>query len=212
MHETQQVAESVQVANLPGAAAGTVADTPGLSCPWCAGHQSEPVWPKRETGEFRLERCSSCRLVSTVPQFAAAKIAGYYPPSYYGVQNARFYALMELLVGWFRRRRAARLRALHQKPGAVLDIGCGRGHFLGWLRTWCWSCTGTELSDAAAHHARQVLGLDVRVGAYQPGVFPDAAFDAVYLWHVLEHLPATRNALSDMRRILRPDGMLVIAV
>ena len=211
MHELQQAAGQVGSDGLPVAAA-IAADATVPACPWCAERRAERLWRKPESADFWLERCSACGLVYTVPQLTAAQIGRYYPPSYYGARNARFHAVMEWLVGWFRRRRAVHLRRLRKSTGAVLDIGCGRGHFLGWLRAWGWTCTGTELSDAAAQHARDVLQLDVRTGAYLPGTFPEAAFDAVYLWHVLEHLPETRTALSDVRRILRPEGMLVIAV
>jgi len=188
------------------------ADPESASCPWCGEGRADPEWPNRGSAEFWLEHCAVCGLVYTVPQLSAGQIAGYYSQSYYGDCNVRFHALLESLVGRLRRRRAERLRRMRKEPGAVLDIGCGRGHFLDWLRAWGWTCTGTELSDAAARHAREMLKLDVRVGPYQPGAFPDSTFDAVYLWHVLEHLPVTRTALSDMRRVLRPGGMLVIAV
>jgi SAM-dependent methyltransferase len=212
MHESQQVAGPVRTRVSPDAAAAVALDPAAAVCPWCPERRADRVWRKPAAANFWLQRCPACGLVYTVPQLGPEQIAGYYPQSYYGDQNVRFHAVLEGLVGWFRRRRAARLRSFRKEPGHVLDIGCGRGHFLDWLRAWGWTCTGTELSDAAAYHARDVLRLDVRVGAYAPGAFPDAAFDAVYLWHVLEHLPAVRTALSDMRRILRPGGMLVIAV
>jgi 2-polyprenyl-3-methyl-5-hydroxy-6-metoxy-1,4-benzoquinol methylase len=212
MHELPQLAEPVRRDDLPGAAASLDADPAVASCPWCAERRADSLWRKPDAAKFWLQRCSACRLIYTMPQLRPDQIAGYYPRSYYGDQNVRFNGVMEGLVGWFRRRRAARLRNFRKEPGNVLDIGCGRGHFLDWLRSWGWTCTGTELTDAAAYHAREILGLDVRVGAYEPGAFPEAAYDAVYLWHVLEHLPVVRTALSDMRRILRPDGMLVIAV
>jgi SAM-dependent methyltransferase len=212
MHESQQVAGPVPRKDLPAAAASVGAQTGAASCPWCAEGRAESFWPKPADTDFGLQRCAACGLVYTVPQLSAAQIAGFYPQSYYGERNVRFNAVIEALVGWFRNRRAARLRSFRKEPGDVLDIGCGRGHFLDRLRSWGWRCTGTELSAAAAFHAREVLRLDVRVGAYEPGALPGAAFDAVYLWHVLEHLPATRAALSDMGRILRPDGLLVIAV
>ena len=137
----------------------------------------------------------------------------YYPKSYYGSGNLRFNRLFEALVGWFRRRRAARLHELRRRrPGAVLDIGCGRGHFLNALRQRGWTCTGTELSDTAALHARETLALDVRVGPFQAGMFPDATFDVVYLWHVLEHIPATHDSLIAVQRLLRTGGMLVVAL
>jgi 2-polyprenyl-3-methyl-5-hydroxy-6-metoxy-1,4-benzoquinol methylase len=212
MHESQQVAQPVRTDGLPGAAAAVDAGPAVAACPWCADHRAERVWREPAAADFRLQRCVACGLVYTVPQLGPEQIAGYYPQSYYGDQNVRFNAVMEALVGWFRSRRAARLRHFRKEAGTVLDIGCGRGHFLERLRACGWTCTGIELSDAAAFHAREVLRLDVHVGAYAAGALPDAAFDAVYLWHVLEHLPAARAALTDARRILRSGGMLVIAV
>ena len=212
MHELSQVAGAAGIDAAPDRVVATVAGTLHAACPWCAERRAERLWPDLSGAEFWLERCAHCGLVYTVPQLSPAQIADYYSPTYYGDRNLRFHPAFEALVGWFRRRRAARLRHWHPEPGAVLDIGCGRGHFLNCLRAGGWTCVGTELSEAAAQHARDVLHLDVRVGAYEPGTLPEAAFDAVYLWHVLEHLPATRAVLPDMRRILRPGGLLVIAV
>jgi SAM-dependent methyltransferase len=209
MHELPQLAEPARTRDLPGAAVSCEARP--AACPWCAQGRAERVW-RKTSAPFWLERCSACGLIYTVPQLGCEQIAAYYPQAYYGDQNVRFNAVMEALVGWFRRRRAARLRHYRREPGNVLDVGCGRGHFLDCLRSWGWTCTGTELSEAAAYHAREILGLDVRVGAHEPGAFPDAAYDAVYLWHVLEHIPVVRTALTDVRRVLRPDGMLIIAV
>jgi len=212
MHELPQLAEPARTEELPGATVSCEAKLAAASCPWCAQGRAEPLSRRPASAAFWLERCSTCELVYTVPQLGPEQITAYYPQSYYGDQNVRFNAAMEALVGWFRRRRADRLRHYRREPGNVLDIGCGRGHFLDCLRSWGWTCTGTELSEAAAYHAREILRLDVRVSAFEPGAFPEGAYDAVYLWHVLEHLPIVRTALTDMRRILRPDGMLVIAV
>jgi 2-polyprenyl-3-methyl-5-hydroxy-6-metoxy-1,4-benzoquinol methylase len=140
------------------------------------------------------------------------KMAAYYSQAYYGAGNLRFNRLFETLVGWFRRRRATRLHQLHGRTGSVLDIGCGRGQFLEALRRRGWTCRGTELTETAAWHARETLALDVRIGPFDGAWFPDAAFDAVYLWHVLEHIPATSTALAEALRLLRPGGILVIAV
>jgi SAM-dependent methyltransferase len=212
MHELPQLAEPARIQGLPRTTVPCEANPATASCPWCTRGRAERVWRKPASAAFWWERCSTCGLNYTVPQLDGQQIAAHYPQSYYGEQNVRFNVVMEALVGWFRRRRAARLRHYRREPGNVLDIGCGRGHFLDCLRSWGWTCTGTELSEAAAFHARETLGLDLRVGAFEPGAFSDAAYDAVFLWHVLEHLPSLRAALSDMRRILRPEGMLVIAV
>jgi 2-polyprenyl-3-methyl-5-hydroxy-6-metoxy-1,4-benzoquinol methylase len=182
-------------------------------CPWCGEHRSKLVWRQTSRSEFSIHRCEECGLAYTVPQLSLESMSQYYPKSYYGSGNLRFNRLFEVLVGWFRRRRAARLHELRgRRAGAVLDIGCGRGHFLNALRQRGWTCTGTELSDTAALHARETLALDVRVGPFQAGMFPDATFDVVYLWHVLEHIPATYDALIAVQRLLRTGGMLVVAL
>jgi SAM-dependent methyltransferase len=182
-------------------------------CPWCGDRRSKPVWRQTSPSEFSLERCEECGLAFTAPRLSLESMSEYYPKSYYGSGNLRFNRLFEALVGWFRRRRAARLHELRgERAGAVLDIGCGRGHFLNALRQRGWTCTGTELSDTAALHARETLGLNVRVGPFQAGMFPDATFDVVYLWHVLEHIPTTFDALMEVQRLLRTGGMLVVAV
>ena len=137
----------------------------------------------------------------------------YYSKSYYGAGNLRFNRLFEFLVVQFRRRRAARLQKLRgQRTGTILDIGCGRGQFLNALRRRGWTCSGTELSDTAAAHARDTLSLEVRIGPFQSGMFTEAAFDVVYLWHVLEHIPTTFDALIEAQRLLNTGGMLVIAL
>jgi 2-polyprenyl-3-methyl-5-hydroxy-6-metoxy-1,4-benzoquinol methylase len=183
------------------------------ACPWCGDHQSKPVWRQTAPPEFSIRRCDECGLAYTVPQLSLESMSQYYPSSYYGSGNLRFNRLFEVLVGWFRRRRAARLHQLRgERTGAVLDIGCGRGHFLNALRQRGWACTGTELSDKAANHARETLALDVRVGPFREGMFPDDTFDVVFLWHVLEHIPDTFDALMQVRRLLRTGGMLVVAL
>src|SRR5262245_14641030 len=78
-------------------------------CPWCGDKRSQPVWRRPPNAEFSLCRCEKCGLVFTTPQLTPQAIADFYPASYYGEGNLRFSPLFEALVGWFRRRRAARL-------------------------------------------------------------------------------------------------------
>lgn len=208
----EPVSDIATVAVAQGSAAPHSAGLPAALCPWCSQDESQPVWPGAAASGFSLRRCTSCGLAYTDPQLTAEEIAPYYSQAYYGAGNLRFNRLFETLVGWFRRRRASVLRKLHPQPGAVLDIGCGRGHFLKSLRQQGWTCTGTELTETAGRHARDTLSLDVRIGPFDGALFPDASFDAVYLWHVLEHIPNTAAALAEVRRLLRPGGLLVIAV
>lgn len=182
-------------------------------CAACGGEEwadwaetADPI-----TGEqFEVEVCSSCGLGRTVP--VPADLGGYYSTEYHGSGGIRFKPVVEAAI---RTSRAARVRMVlraHPQAGAILDVGCGRGLILADLAGRGWRTLGVERSAAASRHARQVLGLDVRVGELASLALPEASFDVICLFHVLEHLPDPGAALAEARRLLRPDGTLLVEV
>ena len=163
------------------------------------------------TGErFVVGFCHNCRLHITTPAPGEAELARYYPSSYYG-SGRRFNRIVEWLLNHLYSYRALHIEG-RQRPGKVLDIGCGRGLLLSKLRERGWEPQGTELSEEAAVYARERLGLPVSTCALQDCGFADGEFDLVILWHVLEHLHAPRAILQEVSRILKPGGVLLVAV
>jgi SAM-dependent methyltransferase len=100
---------------------------------------------------------------------------------------------------------------MRYKPcGQLLDVGCATGDFLDVMRQYPgWEVCGVELSDYASRYAREQLGLDVRTGTLESAQFPEAVFDVVTLWDVIEHLPDPLGTLRQIHRLLRPGGLLV---
>ena len=102
----------------------------------------------------------------------------------------------------------------------VLDVGCGTGDLaLGAKRRVGAEGTvhGIDAGEEMIGRARQKAlrqGLDVtfEVAAAQALPFPDGAFDLVLCTLVIHHLPkdARRQAIAEMRRVLRPEGRLLI--
>lgn len=158
-----------------------------------------------------LRRCPACGLGWLDPMPEADVLRSFYPEDYYGAPGRKFEALIEPVIRLVGARHARFLsRAL--PPGArVLDVGCGRGvHLPGLLDTGL-EVHGFEISEEA------VRGLDPRVrvrvaGDLRDAGYPEAHFDEIILWHVLEHLPDPLGVLGEIRRILRPGGRLVVAV
>jgi SAM-dependent methyltransferase len=164
--------------------------------------------------EFSVVECCDCRTVFTWPQPAAGDARRYYPVAYYGESNARrFPAPVEFLQRWMYRRRVARIEELAGPGGRrVLDVGCGRGHLLREFREGGWRAVGTEIDADSAKFPREILGLDVRVGTLEAQGFGEGEFDAVILWHVLEHVPDFEAILREIGRVLRPGGVFLVAV
>jgi 2-polyprenyl-3-methyl-5-hydroxy-6-metoxy-1,4-benzoquinol methylase len=187
------------------------AQPPDQAAPACAlcGATGGTIRPL--DSEFSLRHCAECAHVSTTPQLDPVRMAAYYPVSYYGRTNRRFNVLAERLIVWFRKRRADEIQRLIPE-GRLLDIGCGRGLLPALMRERGWLVQGTELNRDAAVHASEVLNVPVWIGDFQDCPFADASFDVAVLWHVLEHLRDPLAALARCRRLLRPGGLLVIAV
>ncbi|MRR31052.1 class I SAM-dependent methyltransferase, partial [bacterium] len=109
-----------------------------------------------------------------------------------------------------KRRRAV----LHEKTsGSLLDVGCATGIFLETMGAApSWQLRGVEISEHAARIARDQKNLDVVTGTLEQAKFADGQFDVVTLWDVLEHLHDPAGSLKEIRRILKPGGVLVFRV
>lgn len=99
---------------------------------------------------------------------------------------------------------------------AICDIGCGVGDLLAaarWINATA-SLAGLDFSEAAVGKARaRFPGSDIRRHIIVDSLpFADAAFDVVFCTDVLEHLEHREAAVSELVRICRPGGVVVIVV
>jgi 2-polyprenyl-3-methyl-5-hydroxy-6-metoxy-1,4-benzoquinol methylase len=105
-----------------------------------------------------------------------------------------------------------RMRELRDLPnGRLLDLGCGKGHFLSAARSAGWDAVGIDHSRAAAEAAKRLYDIDIIVGDIADTALR-GPFDVVTMWHVLEHVPEPAAILERIRPILRPGGRLVVSV
>ncbi len=136
------------------------------------------------------------------------------------------------LTGWFcdtflfrgqlreLRQRTATLARI--QPGEqVLDVGCGTGTLaievqsrVGRAGRVAGVDPGTQqIARARSKAARRNLPIDFQIGMIEHLTFPDQTFDVVLSTLMMHHLPAglKRQGLSEIARVLKPGGRLVIA-
>ena len=187
-----------------------------MSC-WVCGERGEARrLPVRDAdsgvSDYCLVLCPACAS-GTLEQPPSPEVLGrHYDRAYYGGGDAKFAAPLQAIVNLATRKRARAIRnALQATPEPlVLDIGCGRGALLAELAAL--GARGIGLERAALAAGRDDAGIDIRVGELAEQEFAAASFDAVVLWHVLEHLVHPQAALAEIGRILKPGGLLLIAV
>src|SRR5687767_5128523 len=103
---------------------------------------------------------------------------------------------------------SAELSFVNSLPGGrLLDVGCGRGFFLSALGPQ-WERYGVEVSKIGAESARSFAS--VHLGELKDAAFPTGYFDAVMCYHVIEHVADPEPFFTEIRRVLRPGGDLVL--
>jgi 2-polyprenyl-3-methyl-5-hydroxy-6-metoxy-1,4-benzoquinol methylase len=109
--------------------------------------------------------------------------------------------------------RSRFLRANVGEGERVLDVGCGEGVFADLLARAGSTVVGIDVADEPLTRARRLHPeLDLRLvdgeGAWD---LADASFDVVWAGEVIEHVADTATWLSEIRRVLRPGGRLLLS-
>lgn len=182
------------------------------SCPICDGNVYQYLFkelPQCEHGS--IVKCSKCSHFYSLLMHDMDAQALYSDEVYQVVENRD--SIFDRILNWEYGKVLKQLARLRPGKGNLLDFGGGKGKF-GWLaRQDSWSAKCVETSAGRAAYAREVYRLDVDTNFYDKGRIFDVQFDAITLFHVLEHLPRPRALLHELvSSNLKPDGMLVIEV
>lgn len=90
----------------------------------------------------------------------------------------------------------------------MLDVGCGDGSIVKLAAEFGWQAEGVDFDARAVANARRKR-LAVRAGALEDQGYPEASFDLVHMSHVIEHVPDPLATLAEIRRVLRPGGLVL---
>jgi len=163
----------------------------------------------------RLVRCDGCGTIFQDPRPSADELRAIYRSDDYfalgkrtGIGYADYVGDEAMYRGYFARKLARLGR--WTRPGRMFEIGCAAGFSLDEARRAGWAVSGVEMSPAAAHYARDMLGLDVRVGGLEDLPPVEEAYDAVLALQTIEHLVDPTALLSWACTALRPGGLIVL--
>lgn len=191
-----------------------LAEVSALEAPACAICDGKNVVPHKRCNGFHVVRCLQDGLIFTSPR--PVDLAPFYDERYYnggmpGVYaNYTSFANEELTPEWNKRLDIIEA-SLGGQPGHLLDVGCATGSFLNLARDRGWQVSGVELSDWAVQSAIKMYSLNVIQGSLPDARLNSATYDAVTLWDCIEHLANPEAVLREVRRLLKPEGLLMLS-
>jgi 2-polyprenyl-3-methyl-5-hydroxy-6-metoxy-1,4-benzoquinol methylase len=188
-------------------------------CPVCKSTAIDPLLTAKDFSvskePFVIWQCSHCTLRFTQDVPDEASIGKYYQsPDYISHTNTNKGLLNQLYqkVRTFTlQEKASLVYHFTKQKGAILDMGAGTGAFLQVMNRKGWEIQGIEPDEGARSVARELYGLELqnKDHFYQ---LRENSFDAITLWHVLEHVQDLHGYVDRLRLLLKENGKLFIAV
>ena len=164
--------------------------------------------------EFEIVRCKKCSFLFTNPRPDRNEIGKYYESqnyiSHHSSGNDLMSIVYRLVRKWNIKKKFIIISTLSNGKN-LLDIGCGSGELLQYFNSHGWNTMGIEPNNTA----RKIAVEQNNVNAFPEGQLeemPDASFDVISLWHVLEHISDLHKRMAEIRRLIKPGGTIFIAV
>ncbi|WP_190556718.1 class I SAM-dependent methyltransferase [Anabaena sphaerica] len=201
-------------------------------CPLCGSLNSQLLFKANDIlmgkpGEYNIEECTECSFRFTNPRPYAEDIFNYYTSDYhcYRDDNRKKNDVTEssdlenkvftsnsgyTLHGGFWGSRGWVFPNL-QKGAKILEIGCGSGGFIRECIARRWETLGMDLNPDLEPVITQ-MGAKFLPTTLPIIDLPDSYLDAVFAWQVIEHLYEPVETLTEIQRILKPNGILAFSV
>lgn len=190
------------------------------SCPNCGAKNIFFVFSAKDytvsKESFEIWECKNCtqRFTQNIPDKEV--IGRYYQSENYISHSDTSKGLINNLYHRVRKHTLVQKKKLIEKStgkksGNILDVGAGTGAFLQTMKMGNWKAKGIEPDETAREKAKELHGIELE----KPGQFFEfipASFDAITMWHVLEHIHDLHQYIIQLKRLLTPDGKLFIAV
>ena len=162
---------------------------------------------------FAIVECKRCSFKFTNPRPSEENIAKYYQSENYISHSNKGNNLINTVykaARYFTVKRKVKFISEFHSSGNLLDIGCGTGDFIQKAKEKGWNVLGVEPGEEAQRHIPE---------KFRPFVYQNIKeirlknyFHIVTLWHVLEHIYDLSETIKKIKKLLSPEGRLVIAV
>lgn len=163
--------------------------------------------------KFSIVSCDDCGFRFLNPRPTEDSISIFYESEGYDpfLSTKESFSPGDLVYSGVRKFSLWRKRLLieeFRRSGSILDVGCGTGELLEYLRQFDWQVEGVEAAQPSREFV-QKKGITVHAALDEVG---HRTFEVITLWHVLEHLHQLESSVEQLSTSLGENGILIIAV
>lgn len=176
-----------------------------VNCNICGKDNSQIIETQNQI--YNVVKCKNCGLVFVNPQPSLTEMREDFAEMYYA-------SLVEKQRKDRERVASYRLRKImkYKKGEKLLDIGCGFGELLKLAKEKGWDVYGLDISKYLKNYIDKEIANSIYYGELLENKYKSDYFDVIVLGHVLEHMRNPLIVLREINRILKPNGLLFIAV
>lgn len=185
-------------------------------CPVCHSDKINHIITAKDflvsSEEFPISGCQECGLRFTNPRPDDSQLARYYDSNEYishSDEGSTLVGILYKIARTFTLRRKRKLIEKLSKNKRLLDVGCGTGHFLNYCQEYGWLINGVEPNEMARKQAEAKTNIIIQKNLSE---IVNTSYEVITLWHVLEHLPNLEQTMNQLKSLLAPGGVLIIAV
>ena len=161
---------------------------------------------------YSFVKCKNCQLITQYPPSTEDEMVEHYNENtlYQGSEN---YSGIKKQIHEFGLNKRVKVSIRKKQNGLLLDIGCGSGSFIKYVAQHTqFKVMGTEVNKKQVDRLQKTDAFPILLGDISQLSLPSDHFDVITLWDVIEHVPDPISMLTEINKIIKPDGLVVIRV
>ena len=165
--------------------------------------------------KFNLFFNAEFEMLETFPQPKLEELSSYYESSEYISHTDSKKSIIDKTYHLVKKhtiqKKVNLINSFKTENKKLLDVGCGTGDFLVACKNNGWEINGVEPNlNAKKIIVSKLLNNEIIYSSLFE--FSNEKFDVITLWHVLEHVPNLQEYISELKKLLKPNGVLIVAV
>jgi len=177
------------------------------NCLLCGGAETQVLVAVPET-PARIVRCVHDGFVFVNPRYTTRAVRELHTGGWADLQKERFDIFRRKIL----EAEAAAIKRVRPAGGKLLDVGCATGTLFDYFAEPIWELYGLDLSRANVAALRTRINVRASEGQLSDIHYPDKFFDVVSMLDTFYYVPDPRTELREIRRILKPGGLLAIEI